>query len=407
MPKFRYSAFTPTGDVERGEIDVSSRADALSLLSARGLVPFESVKADERPADLRRASLFRRTGRLPLQVYADLTRELSVLLAADIPLDASLRLLTRQTANRRLGKLAERLLAAVTAGQALSVAISGIDREAPAVLPSLLRAGEARGGLAPALTDLAAFFESRIEMQGKIRSALTYPAVLCVTALGAIAVIIGVLVPAVMPIFTDSGAPPPLVLRLAHEVGELVAQQGHLIVGGLMAVAVLMSVVARRPAVRAVLDRLALALPGVGGLIRQGSTALFARTLGTLLRNGVSLLPALEIAASVVPSLAMRAAVNEAVERVKEGRRLADALARTGQFSEFALRFIAVGEEASRLDSMLLHLADLSAKETQRSIDRAMTLVSPLLTIGIGAVIGGLFVSIVRALLSVNELVLG
>jgi general secretion pathway protein F len=166
-------------------------------------------------------------------------------------------------------------------------------------------------------------------------------------------------------------------------------------------------VLMRRPAVRAALDRLALALPGISALIRQGSTALFARTLGTLLRNGVSLLPALEIAASVVPSPSVRAAVTEAAERVKEGRRLADALARTGRFSEFALRFVAVGEEASKLDTMLLHLADLSAKETQRSIDRAMTLVSPVLTIGIGALIGGLFVSIVRALLSVNDLVLG
>ena len=408
MPRFRYSAYTPAGLVEHGEIDCSSRADALSLLSARGLVPFESAEADGRPAGGHRVPLFRRRpGRLPLQVYADLTRELSVLLAADIPLDGSLRLLTRQTANRRLGRLSQRLLTAVTAGQALSAAISAIEPEAPPVLTSLLRAGEARGGLAPALADLAVFFESRIEMQGKIRSALTYPAVLCITAVGAIAIIIGVLVPAVMPIFTDSGAPPPLVLRLAHQLGQAVMQQGHLIAGGMIAVASLASVVMRRPAVRAALDRLALTLPGIGALVQQGNTALFARTLGTLLRNGVSLLPALEIAASVVSSPVVRAAIVEAAERVKEGRRLADALGRTGRFSEFALRFIAVGEEASRLDSMLLHLADLSAKETQRSIDRAMTLVSPILTIGIGAAIGGLFVSIVRALLSVNELVLG
>ncbi len=408
MPRFRYSAYTPAGVVEHGEIDCSNRADALSLLSARGLVPFESAEADGRPAGRNRVPLFRRRpGRLPLQVYADLTRELSVLLAADIPLDASLRLLTRQTANRRLGRLSERLLTAVTAGQALSAAISAIEPEAPPVLTSLLRAGEARGGLAPALADLAVFFESRIEMQGKIRSALTYPAILCITAVGAIAIIIGVLVPAVMPIFTDNGAPPPLVLRLAHQVGQAVMQQEHLIAGGAIAVALLGSVLMRRRAFRTALDRLVLAVPGIGALVQQGSTALFARTLGTLLRNGVSLLPALEIAASVVPSPMVRAAVVEAAERVKEGRRLADALGRTGRFSEFALRFIAVGEEASRLDSMLLHLADLSAKETQRSIDRAMTLVSPILTIGIGAAIGGLFVSIVRALLSVNELVLG
>ncbi len=274
------------------------------------------------------------------------------------------------------------------------------------MLASLLRAGEARGCLAPTLVDLAAFFESRIEMQGKIRSALTYPTILCITALGAIAIIIGALVPAVMPIFTDSGTPPPLVLSLANQLGQAVTQQGYLIVIGIIAVSLSIGALLRLPSVRAAIDRAALALPGIGPLIRQGSTALFARTLGTLLRNGVSLLPALEIAASVVPSPAIRAAILQAAERVKEGRRLADALAHTGRFSDFALRFVAVGEEASKLDGMLLHLADLTAKETQRSIDRAMTLVSPLLTIGIGALIGGLFVFIVQALLSFNALVL-
>jgi general secretion pathway protein F len=406
MPRFRYSAFTPAGLVERGEIDCSTRADSLSILSARGLVPFESAEAEGPSIPRQRDSHVRRSGRSRLKIYADLTRELSVLLAADIPLDASLRLLVQQTANKRLGALAERLLAAVTAGQSLSGAIANADPDAPAVLASLLRAGEARGGLAPTLVDLAAFFESRIEMQGKIRSALTYPTILCITALGAIAIIIGALVPAVMPIFTDSGTPPPLVLSLANQLGQTITQQGSLIAMGIIAVALSIGALLRLPSVRAAIDRAALALPGIGPLIRQGSTALFARTLGTLLRNGVSLLPALEIAASVVPSPAVRAAIMQAAERVKEGRRLADALAHTGRFSDFALRFVAVGEEASKLDGMLLHLADLSARETQRSIDRAMTLVSPLLTIGIGALIGGLFVFIVEALLSFNALVL-
>jgi general secretion pathway protein F len=406
MPRFRYSAFTPAGLIERGEIDCLSRADSLSILGARGLVPFESTEAEGPRTTGKRASPLRRSGRSRLKIYADLTRELSVLLSADIPLDASLRLLVQQTANRRLGALAERLLAAVTAGQPLSGAIANVDPEAPPVLASLLRAGEARGGLAPTLADLAAFFENRIEMQGKIRSALTYPTILCITALGAIAIIIGALVPAVMPIFADSGAPPPLVLRLADQLGQAIMQQGYLIAIGIIAVALSISALVRLPGVLRAMDRMALALPGIGALIRQGSTALFARTLGTLLRNGVSLLPALEIAASVVPNLTVRAAIMQAAERVKEGRRLADALAQTGRFSDFALRFVAVGEEASKLDGMLLHLADLSAKETQRSIDRAMTLVSPVLTIGIGALIGGLFVFIVQALLSFNALVL-
>ncbi len=140
MPRFRYSAFTPAGLIERGEIDCSTRADSLSILSARGLVPFESAEAEGRSITRQRTSVLRRSGRSRLKIYADLTRELSVLLAADIPLDASLRLLVQQTANRRLGALAEHLLAAVTAGQSLSGAIANADPDAPAVLASLLRA---------------------------------------------------------------------------------------------------------------------------------------------------------------------------------------------------------------------------------------------------------------------------
>jgi general secretion pathway protein F len=212
---------------------------------------------------------------------------------------------------------------------------------------------------------------------------------------------------AVMPIFTESGTPAPLVLTLANQLGQAITQQGYLIGIGMVAVALSISVLLRLPSVRTAIDRAALALPGIGPLIRQSSTALFARTLGTLLGNEWCFLAAaLEIAASVVPSPAVRAAIRQAAERVKEGRRLADALAQTARFSDFALRFVAVGEEASKLDGMLLHLADLSARETQRSIDRAMTLLSPLLTIGIGALIGGLFVFIVQALLSFNALVL-
>src|SRR5262249_7232795 len=236
MPRFRYSAFTAAGLVERGEIDCSTRADSLSVLSARGLVPFESLEAEGPPTAGQRASLRGRSRRLQLKIYADLTRELSVLLAADIPLDASLRLLLQQTANKRLAALGERLLAPVTAGQPLSRAIADADPEAPAVLASLLRAGEARGALAPTLVDLAAFFESRIEMQGKIRSALTYPIILCITALGAVAVIIGVLVPAVMPLFTQSGAPPPLIPSAAPQLAALPTPPRHPLPTGVVAV---------------------------------------------------------------------------------------------------------------------------------------------------------------------------
>jgi general secretion pathway protein F len=402
MPTFRYAAYTPSGRIERGEIASATRADALTALSTRGLVPFESTEAvSAKPTHVSPLS----SRRLGLNLYTDLTRELSVLVSADIPLDASLRLLVHQTANRRLRELAESLLAGVTAGHPLSSALAGADPNAPPLLINLVRSGEARGALAPTLTDLAGFFQTRMDLEGKIRSALVYPAVLCVTALGAIAVIITMLVPALMPIFADSGSPPPLILRLAHDLGQTVEAHGLAMALGAVALAVSLRTLVRRPVVRMQIDRIALRLPGLGGFLRQASTALFARTLGTLLHNGVSLLPALEITASVVPSRTVGHAIAKAAEQVKEGRRLAEALARTGTFSDLALRFVAIGEEASRLDRMLLHLAEISDKGTQSSIDRAMTLVSPVLTIAIGGLIGGIFVSVMQAVLSVNQLV--
>jgi general secretion pathway protein F len=402
MPTFRYAAYTPSGRIERGEIDSPTRADALSALSARGLVPFESAEAT--PGKARRSPASRRSIRLGLNVYADLTRELSVLVSADIPLDASLRLLVHQTANQRLKNLAQSLLTGVTAGQPLSGALAQADPNAPTLLVNLLRVGEARGALAPALADLAGFFQARMELESKIRSALIYPAILCIMALGAIAIVVSVLVPALMPIFADSGATPPLILQIAHDAGQAVSAHGLVMALGVILLALALRALLQRPSVRTRLDQVALRLPGVGGLLREANTAIFARTLGTLLHNGVSLLPALEISASIVPSRTIGGAVAEAAERVKEGRRLAEALERTGKFSDLALRFVAIGEEASRLERMLLHLADISDKGTQRSIDHAMTLLSPVLTIGIGALIGGLFVSVMQAMLSVTQL---
>src|SRR5262245_8976186 len=142
MPRFRYGAYTPAGRIERGEVDAATRADALSALSARGLVPFESIGAEgaRKPHD--RRSTLGGSGQSRLKIYADLTRELSVLIAADIPLDGCLRLLMHQTANKGSRALAERLLAAVTGGQPLSAAMAEADPDASALLVNLLRAGE-------------------------------------------------------------------------------------------------------------------------------------------------------------------------------------------------------------------------------------------------------------------------
>src|SRR5262249_7289972 len=172
MAKFYYAAYDGAGRIARGEVESPSRADALNALEARGLVPFETNPV--LPSTHHARLPFQRSSAIGLKVCADLTRELAVLLGADIALDQSLRLLVHKTQDRRLGAVANKLLAGVNAGQPLSACLADPELAAPPLLVNLLRAGEARGNLAPTLADLPTYFESRMEAGGKVRSALRF-----------------------------------------------------------------------------------------------------------------------------------------------------------------------------------------------------------------------------------------
>ena len=160
----------------------------------------------------------------------------------------------------------------------------------------------------------------------------------------------------------------------------------------------------RSESVRFGFDQLMLRLPVVRGVVMKGNAARFARTLATLLRSGVSLIPALQIARSVVRNRSIEAALGPVIESVREGESLSAPLKAAGVFPVLAERLITVGEEVGRLDRMLFHVAQIYEKEVQRQIDRFMTLLTPTLTILIGIGVGGLIMSVMTAILSVNEL---
>ena len=146
------------------------------------------------------------------------------------------------------------------------------------------------------------------------------------------------------------------------------------------------------------------ALPIVGQLRRRLVVALAARTLGTLLRNGVALIPALALTAGVSSNAAIKSALETAGQDLEEGGRLSLSLRRSGAIPETTLRFIAIGEEASRLDEMLLHLADVSDADNERQIAALLTLLTPVLTLLIGGFVGAIIVSVIKAVLSINDI---
>lgn len=406
MTTFAYRAYDAQGRRVEGRIDAGNGAEAADLLRQRGLLAYRTRPVSGSRFSLKDALKRSQVRSLRLAEYASFARQLSTVLQADVPLDQALRLVAAEAGKSPLGTFAEGLATSVTAGRSLSSTIDEVAPDAPRFMSALIRAGEARGKLGPCLTDLAAILDRAIEVRGRLGGALVYPCILLFVSLLVVGIVVGVLVPTLMPIFKDSGAPPPYMLQLADALGQGLANYWPVILAGIAALAAAFAAAMRRPTVQSRVARAMLALPVAGPLVKKLNVAVIARTLGSLLRNGVPLVQALPLTASVASNREFRQALLQSAQTVKEGARVATAFKQSGVFPELALRFVAIGEEASRLDEMLIHLADVEDTQSRRMIETLFNLMTPALTLLIGGMVGGLILSVMQAVLSVNEIAL-
>jgi general secretion pathway protein F len=269
---------------------------------------------------------------------------------------------------------------------------------------SLVRAGEAGGGLDDVLARLADYLENAEKLAEQVKSALVYPIILLVMAGLSIVVLLTVVVPQFTPLFENAGAELPVLTRIVVGAGDLMQRYWWLL---LVALALLWWLARRqmqRSESRARIDRWLLRVPLLGGLLTRLDTARLARTLGTLLANGVPILNALSIATQTIGNAALREALGETATAVKEGKGVADPLARTRRFPPLAVRLIAVGERSGHLEAMLLKIADIYDGEVRSTVDRLMSLLVPVLTLVLGAIIATIIGAVMMAILSAYEL---
>jgi general secretion pathway protein F len=269
---------------------------------------------------------------------------------------------------------------------------------------SMARAGEVSGDLAKVFGELADLLERRQELAGKVTSALVYPCVLIVLAVVSVGVVVAVLVPGLAPIFAQSGRPmPPMIAFIVRceQSWPTIAMSGVAIAICMLATGGALS---RSESLRLAADRILLGLPLAGTLSAEQNLARFARTLGSLLRAGVPMLAAQTSAGSVVRNRHIASGLAAALEIVRDGRSLSQALSGRPGVAPVALRMIAVGEETGKLSQMLLRIAVILEQQSQRRIERLMTLLTPALTIAIAGLVGALIFTVMNAILSVNEL---
>lgn len=403
MPTFSYKAYARDGRLETGEVSAASQRDALRILESRGLLPSEAREASS-ATEKRAASFSLGRAKIVPKDLSRLLREMAVLLRADLPMDQVFKLITRQPRPAPAKKLVEEIAAKVSSGALLSDALHKSSISLPDFVPSLIKAGEARGNLGPALHDIADFLDMQIDLRSSIRSALTYPMILVVAAFVVLTIIMTTLVPALMPLFEDAGAEPPFMLTLISGAMSAAVDHAALLTMGTVSVLGLLLLARGNTRLKRQLDAARLRVPLIGPVRQMTGLTFFAKTLGTLLKSGVPLVAALGIATDVVSNQAMAAAFAKAIEDVKGGRSLAQSLKETGFATDTLLGFVEVGENSGKLDEMLLHAASVLDKEVKENVGRAMALLTPALTVLIGLAVGGLILSVMQAILSVNDL---
>ena len=408
MPAFRYLAIAPDGTLTRGRMEAPSEAAVVERLRRQGNLPMRT-EPDAGGRPVLEAVLHTDLGRggraaLNRQELTELARELAVMLAAGQDLDHALRFVVETAGGARLRRVAQRVRDAVRDGSPLAAALAQQPRSFPPLFVGLVRAGEAGGTLAETLDGLATLLERQRSLDASVRSALIYPALLLAASVGSVALLLTQVLPQFVPLFEQNGAALPGPTRALMAVGDAVSAHGAaaLVLLGVLFLAARQAL--RQPGPRLAADRLLLRLPVVGPLAKEALAARFGRTLGTLMRNGMPLDAALGVVRDTLGNRAAVAAVESATASAKGGAGLAAALGAAGVFPARTAHLLRLGEETAQLGPMALRAAEIHEERTRTGLQRLVALLTPAITVVMGALVAGIVAAMLLAMLSLNDL---
>ena len=403
MTLFSFKAINPDGSTQEGARDAKDEATLVLLLQEDGLIPVSISSASLTSATL---FSFRKSKEgLSQKEIALFTKELATLLQAGLPIDRSLVVLMELIEEEsKIHVLIKNVLQQVKGGSNLADALQAESDAFSRFYINMLRAGEAGGSVDVVLGQLSEYLEKSKELKDTVSTALIYPAILVIMALGSVFLLLTFVVPQFMEMFESAGKELPLSTQIV--VGAAAWLQSYwwilLIIGTatFFTMRYELSVGPRKKQ----WDRVILSIPLFGEIIRNMSTTNFTRTLGTLLTNGVPILTALGIVKGTLGNLVLVDALSSAEENLKQGKDMSSALIESGQFPKMATQMIKMGEETGKMEEMLERTANTYDKQLKTTIERMLAMMEPILIVTLGLLIAGIIISILSAILSVNDL---
>ena len=402
MPNFRYRALTQSGEIVRGTLSAPTATEVAARIEYLHLLPIETVEEKRVTSASSGMTLFSRPGPAEVTTF---TRDLGLLLKAGARLDEALELLAGDADVGRLRPVVGKLRAMLLSGDSLADAVAAHPTLFPPMYVALVRVGEVSGTLDQVLEMLGTERARSEQTRRKLTDAMQYPAFVLIAAVGVMLFFILFVLPQFSAVLQDFGSKSDSALSIFIRLSDFMRANGTALL--LASAALLASIwwLLRRPGTRASIVSTVARIPGVAGIFQFYRTSLFCRNLGVLLGSGVSLAVTLRILIDIMAVTGNVETWTSAADRVRHGGKLSEALSMANSLPPMAVRMLRLGEETGQLPALAGRVAEFYEAKLQRSLDRIVGIVGPLAIVSISAVVGGLIVSVMTALLSVTQLV--
>ncbi|MDP3940350.1 MAG: type II secretion system inner membrane protein GspF [Deltaproteobacteria bacterium] len=416
MAVYAYKGLDASGNSTHGIIDADTPKTARQKLRRSGIF---TTELNEERQNLRgvassaligealgkQFSLTQLLTRVSESDKAIVTRQLSTLVGAGIPLVEALTALIDQVDNPKLQLAIGQIRQRVNEGVSLADAMAQHGSIFSPLYVNMIRAGEAGGALEIVLDRLADYLESQVRLQNKISAATVYPVVMTVMATVFIAVLVTFVVPKLTEIFKSLNQPLPLATVILIKVSDFMARFWWAVAGAALLVTALFQRWKAGEQGRPVWDAFTLKVPVVGHLVRIIAVARFSKTLSTLLASGIPLIRCLEIVRNIVDNAVLEKALDEARESITEGASVAQPLARSGQFPPLLTHMIAIGERSGELEGMLSKVAEAYDNEVETTIAKMTSWLEPMMILVMAGIVGVIIVSILIPIFNINQII--
>lgn len=402
MAVYEYEAMAPAGKTVRGVIDADSPVAARRQLRDQELYPTKLIETFAKGQ--KSATTGGTGGRVSARDLAMMTRQMAVLLHAGMPLVEALGTLFDQASSARLRKIVYDVRSKVNEGSTLGDALAEHPKVFSGLYVNMVRAGESSGALEQVLFRLADVQERQVRLKNRVQSALAYPMVMAVFGVSVIAFLMGFIVPKMLTMITrQKNAKLPITTEILIVVCNFISHWWWAIIVALIALYALWRAWVARPEGRRRWDLFKLRLPIVGKLYIMMISARFARTLGTMLQSGLSMMVALDVVKSVLQNRVIEEVMDDVKAGVRRGRDLSVPLRESGLFPSMLLSMIDLGQRSGELEAMMLKISDTYDEEVELTVDAAVSLLEPIMIIVMGLFVGFLVMSILLPILQMSQ----